>query len=37
MLLEETGPSYRVVPYDGTLATKPERHVAATIDYIIVE
>jgi GT2 family glycosyltransferase len=37
MMVVEPGPSYRLVPYDATLPTKPERHESAAIDYIIVD
>jgi hypothetical protein len=37
MFVVEPGPAYRVVPYDATLGSKPERHESASIDYIIVD
>jgi hypothetical protein len=36
MIVVDPGPTYRVVPYDASKPTKPERHEQATIDYIIV-
>ncbi len=37
MLVTDPGPSYRMIPYDGSAPTKPEHHEAAKIDYIIVD
>jgi hypothetical protein len=37
MLVVDPGPTYRMVPYEARVATKPERHQTAHIDYIIVE
>jgi hypothetical protein len=37
MLVEDPGPSYRVVPYDTTRPTKRERHETASVDYIVVD
>ncbi len=37
MLVTDPGPRYRMVPYDARIPTKPERHEAAKLDYIIVE
>lgn len=37
MIVADPGPSYRLIPYDGALAAKPERHQAARIDYLIVD
>jgi hypothetical protein len=37
MIVVEPGPSFRMIPYDASLAVKPERHQAARIDYLIVD
>jgi hypothetical protein len=37
MIVEEAGPRYRLVPYDAAVPAKPERHLTAAIDYIMVE
>ena len=37
MIVVDPGPTYRVLPYDGAVATARERHQSATIDYIIVD
>ena len=37
MIVVDPGPTYRVLPYDGAVATTRERHQSATIDYIIVD
>jgi GT2 family glycosyltransferase len=37
MVIVNPGPTYRVVPYDATVPTKPEHHTAAHIDYILVD
>jgi hypothetical protein len=37
MLVVEPGPTYRILPYDSLVPTKVERHMSASIDYIIVD
>jgi GT2 family glycosyltransferase len=37
MIVADPGPSYRLIPYDPTLATSVERHEKTSIDYIIVD
>jgi hypothetical protein len=37
MIVVEPGPSYRLVPYDTTIATIRERHNTANIEYLNVD